>query len=75
MLAMFKVDDVGRWHIGSAETAQEAEARISAFAKFWPAEYAVLDQETGAWTSFQAYQQGTRIDFRKDSKGKLHRPR
>lgn len=64
MFAIFKVDEGGRWHVGMAATLEAAKARITAFAEFWPAEYTILDQETGEWSSFSAYRGEDRGNFR-----------
>lgn len=71
MFAMYKVNEGGKWHIGTAATLEAAKARITAFAAFWPAEYTILDQETGQWSSFSAYRGEDRGNFRGGAPPKL----
>lgn len=70
MFAMFKVDEGGRSHIRAATTLEAAKARIAAFAEFWPAEYTVLDQETGKWNSYSGYQGEDRGNYRRSVRPK-----
>lgn len=64
MFEIFKVNEGGTWYMGTAATLNGAREQIFAFAEFWPAEYAILDQRTGNWCSFPARREGDQAGFR-----------
>lgn len=55
MFQLFKINEGGEHYIGKVATLKEATSQILSLAEFWPAEYAILDIETGIWSSFPAY--------------------
>lgn len=57
MFEMFKVNEGGKWYIGTATSLEEGTETITSFAECWPAEYAILDRETGEWSTFPAHRE------------------
>lgn len=64
---MLKIEEGREHYIGSAGTLEAARDQIFALFEFWPAEYAILDLETGQWTSFPGHELKDRADSGKGS--------
>ena len=54
MFEMFRIDQGHEWSIGTAAALEDAREKVFALAEFWPAEYAILDKESGNWSRFPA---------------------
>ena len=52
---VFKINEGGEHYVKQVATTEEAEAQIRSFAEFWPAEYAVLNLETGRWSRVRVH--------------------
>jgi len=74
MYAIFKQNEGGKWHVGTAETEEGAKSRIADFCKFWPAEYAILDQQTGAWSTFPVTIAAKSQDWREEAGLHVRKP-
>lgn len=74
MFEMFKVNEGGKWHFGTAATLEEARETITSLAECWPAEYAILDRATGEWTSFPAHPEKDVVGFANGSLRELKSP-
>lgn len=57
-----KIDEDLEHFIGIAPTLEAARAQIFALAKWWLAEYAILDLDTGHRTSFSKHELGQHVD-------------
>lgn len=58
MFQVFKRNEGGEHYVGKVATLNEARAKILALSEYWPAEYAILDSETGIWSSFPDHRVG-----------------
>jgi hypothetical protein len=52
MFKTLKIDEGMEHYIGIAPTLEAARVQIFALSEWWPAEYAILDLDTGHRTSF-----------------------
>ncbi|MGA3294367.1 MAG: hypothetical protein ABSE45_10350 [Candidatus Acidiferrales bacterium] len=54
MFDIFKADEyVGTCWVETAATFQDAETRVRALARYWPADYVVRNRESGVSFTFQ----------------------